>query len=345
MLRSMVAASALLLNVVAAPAQPAGPPWANKLFLPGITAATAGQPPPPVLAHNFGAVPQGTLCQHTFTLTNIYQVPLQVIDTTRGCACLVAYPPQRVLQPTESAEFTVTLDTRLLPAPGPSSRELKVTVGGQERQSTAVFRFEVDSRADVALSPGELALGAVPPGTRKAAEVVLDYQGRQPGWKVTGVVPGNGPVDVRVTPAGPNKYKLTAVLRATAPPGRFADRVGLTTTDPTLPVVQVPVSGTVLAPVAASPEVVQFGGPVAVGGRAEYAVLIRSGSNQPFRVRAVPDPGDGVSVEPFPAPAPTQRVRVRFEPTKPGPVSKELRLETDLPGNPSVVIRVEAVGQ
>src|SRR5204863_1694537 len=61
-----------------APAQPAPPPapWANKFFLPDI-AANREQAPPPLIAHNFGEVPHGTLCVQKFTITNIYDVPMQ----------------------------------------------------------------------------------------------------------------------------------------------------------------------------------------------------------------------------------------------------------------------------
>lgn len=342
MLRSFVVACGLL-TVGAVPAQqPNGPPWANKLFLADIT-TNPNQPPPPVLGHNFGAVPKGTLCKHTFTLTNIYDVPLQVIDTNPGCACLTAYPPQRVLQPTESAEFTVTMDTKVL-NPGSNSRVLRVTVGGAEFQNTAVFRFDVDARADVMLTPGELVLGTVPAGTRKSAGVVLDYQGRQPDWAITGVVPPTGPLAVRVEAAGRGKYRLTAELKPNAPAGRISERVSLTTSDPTLPVVQVPVTGVVLAPVTVSTDTVTFGKPVKVGEKDERAILVRS-NNLPFQVRPMKDPGDGVSVEVDGWAGPTQRVVVRFQPTRPGPVRKELRLETDLPGKPAVTITVEAVGE
>jgi hypothetical protein len=326
---------------LAAPAQPAGL-WANKLFQADIL-ADPGREPPPAVVHDFGPVPKGTLCQHTFTLTNIYDVPLQVIDTNPGCACLAAYPPQRVLQPTETAEFVVTLDTRLLTAPGPTSRTLKVTVGGQEFQGTAVFRLSVDARAEVSLTPGELAFGTVAVGERKRASVVLDYQGRQPGWKVTGVRPGGLPATVEHL--GRSRYRLTAELPAAAAPGRLTERVALATTDPAMPVVLVPATGVVLAPVTVSPDgPAVFPRPVKVGERDEVSVILRS-NGRPFAVRPVPDAGDGVSADTFGFAGPTQVVKLRFQPARPGAVSRVIRLETDLPGRPAVTVRVEAVGE
>src|SRR4051794_24220725 len=105
--------TSVVLAALAGPAvaQPsAAPPWANKFFLTDI-ASRRDKAPPPVVVHDFGTVPKGTLCAKTFTLTNIYDVPIQVVDIRRSCGCLQAYPPERVLQPNETAEFTVTMDT------------------------------------------------------------------------------------------------------------------------------------------------------------------------------------------------------------------------------------------
>ena len=336
----MVGTLAVALVLAQPPDAPAVP-WANKLFLADV-ADNQTQTPPPVLTHNFGPVPRGTLCVHTFKLTNIYEYPLQVAGTSRESVGLEPYPPQRVLHAFESADFTFTLDTRNLPV-GRTAHSLTANVvaggTGVEHHSPAYFRFEVTVRADVAVTPGELAFGSVPFGQRKTAAVVLE--GRQPGWKITDAKT-DGPFTVKVEDAGRGKYKLSAELKAGAPAGRLGGVVTLTTTDPTLPVVQVPLTGSVQPAVSAKPEAVAFRA-VKVGEKDEYSVLVVG--NQRFTVKPIPDPGDGVSVETFGFPAPVQRLTVRFRPTKPGVVRKELRLETDLPGNPTVVIRVEAVGE
>ena len=72
--------------------------WANKLFNPDIL-KNPGQEAPAFVAHDFGTVPVGTVCSHTFTFTNIYDVPLQVVDVRLDCGCLKAYPPNKVLLP------------------------------------------------------------------------------------------------------------------------------------------------------------------------------------------------------------------------------------------------------
>jgi hypothetical protein len=86
-------------NAQPAPAvQSAAAPWANKFFLADI-AANREQTPPPVIVHNFGEVPHGTVCSHTFTVMNIYDVPMQITEVRKSCTCLEAYPFTKALQP------------------------------------------------------------------------------------------------------------------------------------------------------------------------------------------------------------------------------------------------------
>ncbi|MFO0852503.1 MAG: DUF1573 domain-containing protein [Gemmataceae bacterium] len=333
------------LGPAAAPAQVA-PPWANKLFLPDVL-KNPTQPPPPVVVHNFGTVPRGTVLVHKFTLTNIYDVPIQVIDVNPSCGCLKAYPPEKVLQPTESAEFAVAMDTGTFS--GPNAQTVRVTIGPQY-VSTAVLRIEATSRADVTLTPGAVDFGTVAQGKGAAKTVVLEAAaGLRAGWKLTGVVPPAGPLEVKVHEASRGflgaKYQVTVSLRPDAPAGPVSETVALQTSDPAAPVVRVPVTGLVQAPVALSPERVRFPA-TRVGEVREERVLVRG--SQPFRLAPVADAGDGVSViETLRAAGPVQVVVVRFAPTKPGPVSRAVPLSIQLQGGGTVptVLHVDAVGE
>jgi hypothetical protein len=350
MTRSICTATcALLLVAAAAEAQPPPPPvpWGNKLFLPDI-AKNPTQPPPPVISHDFGTVPHGTLCAHKFTVTNIYDVPMQVVDIRRSCGCLEAYPPQRVLQPNEQAEFLVTMDTAKFS--GPNAQTVHITFGPQY-VSTAVLRFQANSRSDVQLNPGRVNFGTVAQGAQAAPQAVtVEYNGRQRDWAVTGVVPPAGPIEVEVKPAAPpgawlgRKYQVTVSLKPTAPAGPVAEVLTLKTNDPAAPVIQVNVVGLVQAPLTLTAERVNFG-KVKVGEEAHFQVLVRSANNQLFAVQPVPEDADGVSADALQAAGPVRVVTVRFKPTRPGPVRKELKLETSLNGGATATILVEGEGE
>lgn len=321
---------------VAAPANA----WANKLFLPDIE-RNPGQPPPVSITHDFGTVPKGTVLSHAFTLTNIYDVPLQVVDIRMSCGCLEAAPPQRVLQPNEKGTFTVTMDTGKFN--GPNAQLVYVTVGPQYL-NTAVLRIVANSRADVTLgAPGAIDFGVVAVGTTPAKTVLLEYTGRQRDWAITGVAQPAGPVAVAVTAAGKGRFSVTATLKADAPPGPLADTVSLTTNDPTAPVVPVGIRGVVQSPVQATPDRLRLD-PARVGDAVTAKVIVLGNGTGPFKVEPFDD-GDGLSVQTLGTASPVHAVTVRFAPTKVGAVRKEIALKTSANGGTTVTIMVEAIAE
>jgi hypothetical protein len=346
----LVTAVVAVLPAAAVAADPPGP-WGNKLFLPGIE-KNPTQPAPAAVSYDFGVVPHGTLCAHKFTLTNVYDAPLQVLDVRKSCGCLEAYPPQKVLQPNESAEFTVTMNAGKFA--GPNTQTLHVTVG-PTFVSVAVLKLSANSRADVQLSPGGVNFGTVSVGAKPTQVVTVEYTGKQKDWKITGVVPPAGPFDVTVkeTPrgllsapaallGGSTKFAVTVALRADAVPGPLAEVIHLKTNDPAASVVAVNVSGVVEAALTLTADAVRFDR-VKVGEAATQRLMVRAAAG-PFKIQPVADDGDGVTVETFPAPAPVQVVTVRFAPAKPGAVRKEIRLKTDLGGGATTTITVEGEG-
>lgn len=312
-------------------------PWANKLF--------QKTSPPPVIVHDFGTVPKGTLLAHKLTITNIYDVPVQIIDIRKSCSCLEAYPPADVLQPLESAELTLTMNTDKFT--GANAQTFFITFG-PTYVSTAVIQVKAVSRADVTLTPGLVNFGVVGQGTKPAQAVGVKYAGRQRDWKITGVVPPHGPLDVQVADAargglvnlgGPAEYRVTVALKPDAPPGPVSEVVTLKTNDPSAPVLQVNVTGVVQAPVSVSPARVRLDDVKLGGAAGVQKVVVRAA--RPFRIQPVPDDGDGLTVETFPGAAPVQVVTVRYEPKAAGLLRKTISFKTDLG---TATLAVEAVG-
>lgn len=332
----------LLFSVPVLAQQPMSPPipWANKFFVPDI-AKDPSQPAPPVIVHDFGTVPQGTLLVHKFTITNIYDVPIQIIDIRRSCACLEAEPPLRVLQANEVADFVVSMDT--VKFKGPNAPTIQVTFRGagdnKDYSNTAILRIQANSRAEVTLSPGAAVFGIVAQGAKETRTVALEYHGRQKDWKVTGVLPG-GPVDVDVSEAARgSKYYVNVKLKPGAPAGPFADVISLTTNDPTFPVIRVNVIGSVQAPVRV--RAAQFGR-VTVGKEVIVKVYMNANSEAKYKVLPVSETADGITVDVLDAEAATHVLTVRFTPKVPGPFRKEIPIKTDLKGGATAMLVVEA---
>lgn len=315
-------------------------PWANKLFLPDIL-KNPGQESPEVVSHDFGTVPAGTICSHTFTFTNIYDVPLQVVDVRLECGCLKAFPPNKVLQPNEQAKFTVTMNAALFK--GAATKKMYVTVG-PGYVSTAELRFSAVSREDVAVTdPGMIDFGIVPQGSTTQKTVTIRYTGKEKDWKIESCTVSNGiyTAEVKETSRGflSTDYKVTIGLKANAPAGPLSDSVLLKTNDPATPTVTVAIGGSVQPPVSVTTDRVIFEG-VKPGETATRKVLVRATSK--CRLTGVEDDGDGVSVETFPQSREVHIVTVRFTPASSEPVRKVIRLATDLPGQPAVEFVVES---
>ncbi|HYH67786.1 MAG TPA: DUF1573 domain-containing protein [Urbifossiella sp.] len=326
------------------PGQPA--PWANKFFLPDI-AEKRDQAAPPVITHHFGDVPHGTVCSHTFTVTNIYDTPIQIVEVRKSCTCLDFVPLAKVLQPNESGPFTVTMNAGKFV--GANSQTFYVTFG-PKYVSTAVVRVSAVSKTDVSVNPGAVSFGSVAPGAKAAQAVKVEYKGRMRDWRITETVTPHGPFDVQVTETsrggplrGGAEYTVTVALKANAPPGPLADTLTLKTNDPANPVVTLAVTGAVAVPLEVAPAQVRFN-PVAVGQSDTVRVLVRAA--RPFRVLGVDGAGGDISVElPASIPLPLHTITVKFDPTRLGPVAQELRIRTDLDGGAAVTLPVVAQGR
>lgn len=329
----IVALGLVPFAVSAQPAPPAGAPqafvpWANKLF--------KKDAPPSVIVHDFGTVPHGTLLTHRFTITNIYDVPLQIIDVRKSCTCLDADPPQKLLQPHESAEIVLTMNAAKFN--GPNAQTFYITFGPQY-VSTAVIRVQANSRADVQLAPGHVNFGVVPQGTKATQSVTVKYVGRMKDWRITEAVKPTGPFDVQLTDATGPDFGISVTLKADAPAGAILEPITIKTNDPTASLLQFNVAAVVQAPITVAPEKVKFEG-VKVGEERTQKVILRS--TKAFKVEALADSGDGLTVDPFPASAPVQIVTVKFKPVGAGTWKRELKLKTDL-GEAPLTVELEAV--
>lgn len=344
-----ITVTALTLTIAAAaePPAPAAPaqqiPWANKFFLPDI-GTNREQTPPAVITHNFGDVPHGTLCVHKFVITNIYDTPMQVTDVRKSCSCLDYVPVTKVLQPNETAEFTVTMNTAKFV--GQNSQTFYVTFG-PKFVSTAVIRMSANSRTDVNINPGAIGFGNVVQGTRMYQSVQIKYSGNKRDWKITEAVQGAGPFEVKfseVSRGGPIRggaeYQVDVTLNPNAVAGAISEQVTLKTNDPTNPLIQIGVTGTVIAPIALSPNKARLEAKID-GEPVTQRILVRA--SKPFKVVGVDGATGGVTVElpASPAALPVQVITVKFAPKEAGESVRQLRVRTDLEGNASAVLTLE----
>jgi hypothetical protein len=135
---------------------------------------------------------------------------------------------------------------------------------------------------------------------------------------------------------------VTATVKANAPTGRFDEQIVLKTNDTAAPVLTLTVTGEVQAKLSiTNGDQLRFGG-VDVNKKADRTITIVA--DQKFKITTVDGQGDGISVAVPPLQAnKVQPVTITFEPTKAGPVKKELIIRTDT--GDSVKLTVEGTGK
>jgi len=330
MRNALLTLAALTLGAAAAPAQapltvptpaPAPTSWADKMFKDGT-------------AHDFGSVPRGAQLFHRFTMTNIYAVPLQIIDVRTSCGCSTATPSAKVLPPHGTATIDVNMDGRRFT--GPKTIKVYVTVG-PEYTSTAELRVTANARADVVFNPGQVTFGVVQPGDTPSQTIDVEYAGAL-DWRVTGVVTNGAPFDVTLEEMyrqpGKVGYRAKLTLQAKAPTGALKQEVFLETNDPASRLVPVLVEATVQASLTVSPEPVKVPD-VRVGEEMTRKVMVRG--SRPFRIVGVDGAGDGISVVskvPTEQPAVQHTLLIRCQPARPGELKRVLQVKTDLQDAP-----------
>lgn len=323
----------LVAMFLLAPASPAlAQNWANKIF--------GGNPSAPV-SHDFGVVARGAQLQAKIPMTNIYKVPLNVTDIRVSCGCVEAKALPMVLQPNQTGFLEIKMDgTRFA---GPKSVNVFITFGPQF-VSTANIVVSANARQDVVLNPGEIDFGTITRGNaEKSLEV--EYAGKQ-AWKIVQITKNSTtPFDLKseVLPPRVNNgatvigYRIIAVMKPDAPYGSFREAVDLITNDPTQQKVTFIVSGAITPPVTVAPNPVQVAG-LKMGNAFNTKVVVTA--NQPFRIIGVKGNSDDVTLTAPDRAATTHVLDLNVTPKSPGPLSREIVLQTDM-RNESVKVLIQ----
>ncbi|HTK74227.1 MAG TPA: DUF1573 domain-containing protein [Gemmataceae bacterium] len=338
MRKLVLAAIGILALASAAAPQQVVTGWAGKLF--GAAAPDHKVP----AGHDFGFVPKGAQLKHSFPLTNIYAVPLQIV-TSVSCGCVTVAPNPQILQPRESGALELNMDT-LKWSYGHKQVSVYVTVMNAQYSSTTTLVITANSRADITLDPGVAPFGVVPKGQQVTRDVIVRYAGQLP-FQITGVAPGDSApftaaVKEMYRQPGRVEYRVSLTLKPDAPPGPLKGDLHLTTTDPATPLLPIPYDALVQAALTASPEVTRFG-TIRAGEPAVRKLIVRS-NGRPIRILGVDGQDASLVVEFRPEPNAVQILTLKLQPSQPGPFQRTLTIKTDLDGA-TVNARVEAMVQ
>ena len=245
--------------------------------------------------HDFGQVVLGADAEFRFELTNTYDSDLRLMSLRSSCSCIVAQFSTTLLKPGETGAVIARLNTsgqHLRNKSATLTAQLETIANGFPRIDTVQLFASGYIRPDVLLTPGSVEFGAVSEGTSAERTLQLEYTGR-PGWALTNIERSLPFIHARAEEVrrerGNVTYKITAILRETAPPGYVRDVLRFTTNElqpgRVEPIeITLPVHGHVAETIQAKPSPMQIG-ILAPGEVAVKNMIIRS--KTPFRITNV----------------------------------------------------------
>ncbi|MCI0682771.1 MAG: DUF1573 domain-containing protein [Gemmataceae bacterium] len=320
---------ALVTLIAAADGAAAQTAWANKLFGNSLT-------------HDFGTVARGARLKHTFTMTNIYKVPLQITHVGVECGCVSAAPTTKLLQPSETAQFHVNMDAARFS--GAKTVRIHITVG-PEFVSTATLAVSAFARQDVVFNPGEIDFGSVAKGQSPTRFIDVEHAGNA-HWRVSEIVKNAAaPFDLKVEQL-PQKvssyvtvgYRIFATVKPNAAPGAFKQEILLKTNDPQASVITFHIGGSIRTSLNVAPNPVNFGSLKA--GEAETTRIVVGSGGRPFRIVAIDGLEEGWTMPIPDRSVATHILELRVQPRVAGPLRKQITLRTDL-DNEAATVTVE----
>lgn len=210
-----------------------------------------------------GQVIRGQLSEHTFTLGNGGDRPLELVDVDPTCGCTVV-DYDRAIAPGESGRIVATLNTKGMR--GPVARTVRVFTN-DPRNPQIDLVIKADVRAYVDASPGYARFLAVRgQGADPVRQII--YSDEPGNLAVTDVTSPYPFISARAYEAGEQErlagrpgrqWVVEVTLADNAPEGGFADFLELELDHPRLDSMRIPVSGFIQPVVAVLPRVADFG--------------------------------------------------------------------------------------
>lgn len=312
------------------------------LLLLSPRAAPADPPPLEALAPRWdaGRVEAGTEIRHTYELRNRGSRPLR-ITVKPGCGCTTAAYDKEIPAGGRGT-VTAVLDTTHV-----RGRVEKIVdvLTDDPKQPVVTLAILAESVRALVVEPGDQPTLRAPVGTLAPLALTVRAPDEAP-FAITAVddtpmlratfVPADG------APGGPTaphrRWRVTLTAAADLPVGIHRATVTLRTTAPRAARFALPSTLIVAGPLVAAPRELRVGAHHPTAG-----VRVASVDAAAFRVLRVQPSDPDLAAEARPAPdAHAWDVTVRYvgSPTRRGPLNAVVTIATDVPAQPTLVVRV-----
>jgi len=296
------------------------------------------------LSWDFGRVESGTALEHKFALRNTGSAPLRIENVQLSGKELKARIPQAIA-PGETGELIALIDTQSVAGPWKWSLMLQTN---DETTPVVVYNIQAYVYAPLEIDPLELYFSLYDDETAAKSITITNHQ--TPPLAIKGVEKkGSHFTTALSTVEAGRKYQLQVTVPKSAGPGRYLEAVRLQTDDPKHPIVQVGVNVFVKRDVYVFPDSASFG-QVAMqqaknpnaSGPLTQTLLIKKRAGD-FAITGIETNIPFVSIQKTPSGrAGTFRLDIGLsaEELKTGAFNGEIKIKTDAPGFPNLIVPV-----
>lgn len=292
---------------------------------------------------DFGTTPRGPVLVHYFRFTNNTTQPVNLGNPRVSCGCTSASLLKTRLAPGETTAVVAQMDTRRIPTPNLVKSVLVYVPFLGTNPEEVTLKVQTVCRDDLIMSPDTLAFGQVKKGQGAKVSTKVTFTS-DPSWVISESASTGG--FIRVThklearQGSTVTYEVTAQLDPACPAGNWCADVFLKTSNTAVAQLRVPVTVTVVAPVAVSPEAVRFGD-VALGNLAQQRLIMQA--TTPFKVVRVTGTDEQVAVRVDSEESkPVHVLTLSVTPKLIGPFARNVEILTDSQEQPKVEVPVTA---
>ncbi len=291
------------------------------------------------LSYDFGSVPRGQSLTHPFRVINKTDKTVHVSSVRVSCGrCSSARALQTTLEPGQETVILVHMYSSAFAG----VKDISIYVAFGPRYEEVRLAIRANSREDLAYNPDSLNFGKIKRGAGAAQTMTISFYGAptkiieaksESNYVQLALAPAKGP-------AGDATYTLEAKIRPDTPAGKWYTDIWVTTTNPAMPKLRVPLTVEVEAALSVSPQAVSLGD-IKAGGETDRKVIIRGST--PFRITSIT--GSDGELEVHEAKSERKAVHVLTVTVRPsvvGELNRTIRVQTDIKNGGDIEFRTIA---
>ena len=291
---------------------------------------------------DFGTVPFGPVMVHQFKVTNTSNQTAYITGARVSCGCVAASVGSNTLAPGASTYVTANMDTKRFVGP----KEVIVYVSFSRPSEEVTLTVRANRNDNFSQSGETLSLGQVRKGAEGTGTLQVTMR-NDAYFELKGAASGTDFVKANFKLLRRDRsevvYEVAATLRPGLDTGVWTTDVVFTSSNPSLSSVRIPVVVEVVAPITATPAMVQFSA-VKVGETKEMSVVVKG--DKPFKILDVKG-GDGLITAVADGAESKQAhvVRLVFQPNAAGDMTRSITVVTDSGVEAQVIIPVRGKGK